>query len=132
MKADQAQRSRGRRRSGDRRSAHAAAAAPLDAAQLQAVAGLFDVLSEPSRLRILQILQDGPASVGELVDQSGFKQANVSKQLGVLLSAGVIARRQDGNRAIYSIAMPLVFDLCALVCRGVAQQAAERAALLGA
>jgi len=103
---------------------------PLEEAQLQGVADLFGVLSEPSRLRILQILQAGPASVGELVDQSGFKQANVSKQLGILLTAGVIARRQEGNRAIYSIALPLVFDLCDLVCRGIARQAAERAAAL--
>jgi hypothetical protein len=35
-----------------------------------------------------------------------------------------------GNRAIYSIQMPLVFGLCKLVCDGVAQQAAERAAAL--
>ena len=104
----------------------------LDAAQLHAVAELFDVLSEPSRLRILQVLQSGPASVGELAQQCGFKQANVSKQLGMLLSAGVIARRQEGNRAIYSIQMPLVFDLCKLVCESVAQQAAQRAAALGA
>jgi DNA-binding transcriptional ArsR family regulator len=104
--------------------------APLDGAQLQAVAELFDVLSEPSRLRILQVLQAGPASVGELVQMCGFKQANVSKQLGMLLSAGVISREQQGNRAIYSIQMPLVFDLCDLVCRGVAQHAAERAAAL--
>ena len=103
---------------------------PLAEAQLEAVADLFAVLSEPSRLRILQILQDGPASVGELVGQSGFKQANVSKQLGILLTAGVITRRQEGNRAIYSIALPLVFDLCDLVCRGVALQAAQRAAAL--
>jgi len=103
---------------------------PLDAAQLQAVAELFAVLSEDSRLRILQILQAGPASVGELVERSGLKQANVSKQLGILLSAGVIARRQDGNRAIYSIKLPLVFKLCDLVCRGMAHQAAERAATL--
>ncbi|MGD0541738.1 MAG: metalloregulator ArsR/SmtB family transcription factor [Tepidisphaeraceae bacterium] len=102
----------------------------LDAAQLQAVAELFAVLSEGSRLRILQILQDGPLSVGELVERSHLKQANASKQLGILLSAGIIARRQDGNRAIYSIRLPLVFDLCELVCRGMAQQAAERAAAL--
>lgn len=88
------------------------------------------MLSEPSRLRILQILQAGPASVGELVNKSGFKQANVSKQLGMLLTAGVIARRQEGNRAIYSIALPLVFDMCDLVCRGMARQAADRAAAL--
>lgn len=102
----------------------------LDAAQIQAVAQLFAALSEASRLRILQILQSGPVSVGELVEQSGLKQANVSKQLGILLSAGIIVRRQDGNRAIYSIHLPLVFELCALVCRGVAQQAAQRAAAL--
>jgi DNA-binding transcriptional ArsR family regulator len=102
----------------------------LDATQLEAVAELFDVLSESSRLRILQILQKGPASVGELVEQSGFKQANVSKQLRILLTAGIIARWQDGNRAIYSIKLPLVFELCGLVCRGVAVQAAERAQAL--
>jgi DNA-binding transcriptional ArsR family regulator len=103
---------------------------PLDLAQVQAVAELFAVLSEGSRLRILQILQNGPASVGELVQRSNLKQANVSKQLGILLSAGIIARRQDGNRAIYSIKLPLVFELCELVCRGMAHQAAERAAAL--
>lgn len=108
------------------RSSHAA----LGAHQLEAVAGLFGTLSEPTRLRILQVLQAGPASVGEVVERTGFRQANVSKQLGILLTAGVIARRQEGNRAIYSIAMPLVFDLCALVCDGVASQAAAHAARL--
>jgi DNA-binding transcriptional ArsR family regulator len=103
---------------------------PLSAAQLHAVAELFAVLSEGSRLRILQILQEGPITVGELVDRSNLKQANVSKQLGILLTAGVIARRQDGNRAIYSIKLPLVFELCDLVCRGVSLQAAEHAAAL--
>jgi DNA-binding transcriptional ArsR family regulator len=103
---------------------------PLDAPRLAAVAALFGALSEESRLRILQFLQASPLSVGELVGQSGLKQANVSKQLGILLSAGVIARRQEGNRAIYSIALPLVYDLCDLVCRGVAQQAAKKAAAL--
>jgi DNA-binding transcriptional ArsR family regulator len=78
----------------------------------------------------VQILQSGPASVGELVDRTGFKQANVSKQLGILFSADIISRRQDGNRAIYSIKLPLVFELCDLVCRGIARQATERAAAL--
>lgn len=118
--------------SGVRRPAASAARAakPLEAPQLRAVAQLFGVLSEESRLRIVQILEEGPASVGELVQRSGMKQANVSKQLGILLSAGVIGRRQDGNRAIYSIAMPLVHDLCRIVCQGVARQAAEHAAAL--
>ena len=99
----------------------------LDDRQLSAVAELFATLSEPSRLRILQVLQSGPASVGDIVDQTGFKQANVSKQLGILQTAAIIARRPDGNRAIYSIELPLVFDLCELVCQGIAKQAADYA-----
>jgi len=98
--------------------------------QLQAVAELFGVLSEESRLRILQVLQSGPASVSDLVERAELKQANASKQLGVLLAAGVIARRQEGNRAIYSIAMPMVNKLCALVCHGVARHAATKAVAL--
>lgn len=106
------------------------AAKSLNVVQLQAVAALFSSLSETSRLRILQALQKRPMSVSELVEHTGLKQANVSKQLGMLLTAGVLSRQQEGNRAIYSIAMPLVFELCDLVCRRVATQAAERAAAL--
>ena len=102
----------------------------LGTVQLQAVAELFGVLSEESRLRILQVLQSGPASVSDLVERAKLKQANASKQLGILLAAGVIARRQDGNRAIYSIAMPMVNKLCALVCHGVARHAATKAVAL--
>jgi DNA-binding transcriptional ArsR family regulator len=109
-----------------RRSTHK----PLGTRQLQAVAELFSMLSEESRLHVLQALQRGPLSVGELVETTAMKQANVSKQLRLLQGAGIISRRQDGNRAIYSIAMPMVFELCDLVCRGVAVQAAERAAVL--
>ncbi len=99
--------------------------------QLKAVAELFSVLSEPSRLRILQVLQAGEASVGDLVDRCDSKQANMSKQLGILAAAGVIGRRQEGNRVIYFIEMPLVFGLCSLVCNGIADKAAERATALG-
>ena len=58
------------------------------------------------------------------------EQANVSKQLGMLLGAGVISRQREGNHAIYSIRMPMVFELCNLVCRGVAEHAEQNAAAL--
>jgi len=103
---------------------------PMQAEQLGAVADLFAVLAEPSRLTILQLLQAGPLGAGEIVERSGLKQANVSKQLGILQTAGLIDRRAEGNRAIFSIKLPLIFDLCELVCHGMAEQAAERAAAL--
>ena len=95
---------------------------PMAEAQLSAVAELFALLSEPSRLRILQALAVGPLSVGELVQQTNLKQANVSRQLGTLSVAGVISRRAQGNFAIYSISLPMVFDLCEIVCRGVVKR----------
>lgn len=102
----------------------------LGEAQLQAVSDLFAVLSESTRLRILQVLQDGPASVGEIVETLGIKQANASKQLGILHQAGVLAREKAGNLAIYSIRMPLVFDLCGIVCSGLREEAEAKLKLL--
>jgi DNA-binding transcriptional ArsR family regulator len=109
-----------------RQSVHA----PLGEEQIGAVATLFAVLSEPSRLRILQLLQRGPATVGEIVDRLDLKQANASKQLGILHQAGVLARERDGTSVRYSIRMPLVFDLCALVCSHVREDAIQRARAL--
>ena len=102
----------------------------LGEAQLQAVASLFAVLSEPTRLRILQMLEVGPASVGEIMSATGIKQANASKQLGILHQAGVLSREKDGNAVRYSIRLPLVFELCELVCASVSAEAQERAKLL--
>lgn len=102
----------------------------LGEAQLRAVADLFAVLSEPTRLRVLQLLQDGPATVSEVVDALGIKQANASKQLGVLHQAGVLAREKAGNAVWYSIRMPLVFDLCGLVCSGLRADAEAKLKLL--
>jgi DNA-binding transcriptional ArsR family regulator len=105
-------------------------ASMLGDAQLQVVADLFATLSEPSRLRILQVLEAGPASVTQIVQATRMKQANVSKQLGILHQAGVLAREKDGNLVRYSIRLPLVFDLCALVCGSLREDARAKAKLL--
>jgi DNA-binding transcriptional ArsR family regulator len=102
----------------------------LGEAQLEVVAELFAILSEPTRLRILQLLQDGPASVGEIVEGLDLKQANASKQLGILYQAGVLGREKQGNTVRYSIKMPLVFDLCGLVCNGLRAEAEAKLKLL--
>jgi DNA-binding transcriptional ArsR family regulator len=98
--------------------------------QLQAVAQLFSVLSEPSRLRILQLLQSGPANVGEIVERLDLKQANASKQLGILYQSGILGREKDGNQVRYFIRMSLVFDLCALVCDRLRTEAVHKAKAL--
>ncbi len=97
---------------------------------LDAVAELFGVLSESTRLRILQHLQQGPSTVSGLVDALGIRQANASKHLGILYQAGLLKRERDGNLVRYSIRMRLVFKLCDLVCDELHRGATERVARL--
>ena len=95
----------------------------LSAPQLDAVAGLFAVLSESSRLVLLQLLHAGPRSVNELVEASGMKQANVSKQLAILHDSHLVKREREGTSIRYEIADPMVFSLCNLVCGKMAKDA---------
>lgn len=88
----------------------------LERPQLEKVARLFGVLSEPTRLAILQKLRSGPLPVKDLVEALQAKQANVSKQLGILYDAGLVERRRDAGMVLYSIREPMIFELCHLVC----------------
>lgn len=107
------------------------AANELDRGSLEAVARLFAVLAEPTRLAILQALKGAPKTVSELVNELGAKQANVSKQLGILHGAGLLARERDGNSVRYSIAEPMIFELCELVCGKLRRDAEQQLAALG-
>jgi DNA-binding transcriptional ArsR family regulator len=91
---------------------------------------MFALLSEPARLLILQALQPMPLTVGELMEATGLKQANLSKHLGMLYDAGLVGRTKDGNFVRYSIAEPMIFDLCHLVCGKLHRDATDTATAL--
>ncbi len=104
---------------------------PLDPAAAELIAHRFRALSDPTRLRILDLLrQRGEASVGELTETLGSSQQNISKHLAALSAGGFVARRKEGTRAIYQIADPAVLELCDRVCAGIESQLAELGALL--
>ena len=63
----------------------------------------FQVLAEPRRLAILELLRDGERPVGELVAQLGVSQPAVSKHLRVLRTAGLVDARQEAQRRLYRI-----------------------------
>ncbi len=90
---------------------------------LQAVARRFKVLGEPQRLRILQVLETGPKTVGELVAALGANQPNVSRHLQALFDAGLVERRRNGNSVTCSVSDPMVFRMCKLVCANVVERA---------
>jgi ArsR family transcriptional regulator len=102
---------------------------PEDLAEL--IARRFRALSEPMRVRILDLLRDGELSVNELTEQLGASQQNVSKHLVLLVDAGMLARRKDGNRVYYRIADEGVFALCEQICGSLQAQLAALAELVG-
>jgi DNA-binding transcriptional ArsR family regulator len=110
--------------------AQALIAPPLTDALVELIAQRFRVLGEPMRIKLLDRLREGDATVGELREALGASQQNVSKHLGVLLAAGMVSRTKRGTSSVYAIADPAVFELCELVCGGVRRQLSELDALL--
>ncbi len=103
---------------------------PLPDPLAEVIAARFRVLGEPMRIKLLDHLRDGDATVTDLQQALGASQQNVSKHLGILHSAGMVNRTKDGNHARYSIADEGVFELCEQVCGGVRRQLGELDALL--
>ena len=63
----------------------------------------FDVLAEPSRRRILDLLRDGERPVGDLVEALAMHQPAVSKHLRVLRDAGFVEVRAEAQRRLYRL-----------------------------
>jgi DNA-binding transcriptional ArsR family regulator len=103
---------------------------PLPGPLIELVAQRFRVLGEPMRIRILDRLREGEATVTELQEALDASQQNVSKHLGILHAAGMVSRTKAGNHSRYAISDPSVFELCEQVCGGVRQQLQELEAIL--
>jgi DNA-binding transcriptional ArsR family regulator len=103
---------------------------PLPAPLAEAIAERFRILGEPMRIRLLDALREGPATVQELQQATDSSQQNVSKHLGVLLRSGMVSRRKEGNFSLYAVAEEGVFDLCEQICGGIRRQLNELDALL--
>jgi len=64
---------------------------------------VFEVVAEPSRRGILDLLRDGPRSVGEIVERTGLSQPNASRHLRILREADVVQARPQGQRRLYEL-----------------------------
>lgn len=92
---------------------------------IELIARRFRVIGEPMRIRILNHLRSEEHSVTELVELTGASQQNVSKHLGVLLEAGIVARRKHANQSLYRIVDETVFRMCDDVCGALQRQLGE-------
>lgn len=79
---------------------------------LEVLAERFQLLSSPTRLALIQELCDGERPVCELIEETGMKQANISKHLGLLARAGLVRRRAEGSHVFYALAHTSLPLLC--------------------
>jgi DNA-binding transcriptional ArsR family regulator len=98
---------------------------PVPVQLAEVIAERFRILGEPMRIRLLDALRDGPATVHELQRATDASQQNVSKHLGILLRSGLVSRSKEGNFSRYEVADGSVFDLCDQVCGGLRRQLDE-------
>ena len=95
---------------------------PLPDELVELIAARFRALGEPTRVKLLDRLREGEASVHDLTEGIGSTQQNVSKHLGVLRQAGIVGRRKSGNYVYYSIVDEGVLALCEDVCGSLREQ----------
>ena len=88
-------------------------------------AEVLKAVAHPLRLQIVEVLESGELSVGEIAEALGEKQAITSQQLSLMKDKGVLASRRDGARVYYRIANPnvtkvlgCVYDHCRSRKRG--------------
>ena len=84
--------------------------------RLEAVAVMFTLLGDCTRLRILHLLQRREANVSEVCEALQLRQPNASKQLNLLYHAGLLSRRREASQVYYAVRSPMVFSLCSTVC----------------
>ena len=83
-------------------------------------ADLFAVMSTPIRLRIISALCQGEKNVGQLLENIGVAQPNMSQHLNILFRSGVLGKRRQGAQVFYRIADDTAAKVCRAVCTQVA------------
>jgi ArsR family transcriptional regulator len=77
----------------------------------QAKAEFFRMLGHPVRIRVLELLQDGPKAVRELLAEIEVEASNLSAQLAVLRRSGIVTATREGSTVVYALAGADVADL---------------------
>lgn len=90
------------------------------------LAGYFALLAEPARLKIMHAICEDERTVGEIVEDTGISQTNVSRHLGLMHRQGVVVRRRDGKQIYYRVADDTMPELCRAVCARMAKSMDER------
>ncbi len=74
-------------------------------------AKIFNALSDPDRLEIIEFLREGEKCVCEIVPHMHLIQPVISRHLKILKDCGLLKYRKEGNRRLYSVADPRIFAI---------------------
>ncbi len=93
-------------------------------------ADIFQALAHPTRIAIIELLEGGELSAGDLIGKLGMEQANVSQHLGVLRAKQLVVNRKAGNQVFYSVRDPIIIEVLALMRRYFQKNLKEAIGLL--
>ncbi len=93
-------------------------------------ADIFQALAHPTRIAIIELLENGELSAGELMGKLGMEQANVSQHLAVLRAKLIVVNRKAGNQVFYSVRDPIIIEVLALMRRYFQKHLKEARGLL--
>jgi DNA-binding transcriptional ArsR family regulator len=94
-------------------------------------ADIFQALAHPTRLAIIENLEQGELSAGELQEKLSVEQANLSQHLAVLRTKQLVVNRKAGNQVFYSVRDPIILKVLALMRRYFYTHLQEAMELLG-
>jgi len=96
---------------------------------LEYCAEVLKAIAQPTRLKIIELLQDGEHCVCEIFPAIGHEQSNTSRHLQTMLKSGILQQRKDGLKIYYSLRHLEVLEMVRLAERIAAHEAMGRAAL---
>lgn len=94
-------------------------------------ASIFQALSHPTRVAILELLRDREYSARAIQEKLGLEQANLSQHLAILRSRQIVVNRKDGNQVFYSIRNPVLVQVLDLMRDYFHSNLAEAIQILG-
>ncbi len=97
----------------------------------QAKAEFFRTLGHPARIRILEVLQDGPRPVRELLAELEIEPSSLSQQLAVLRRTQLVTATREGNTVVYALSTPDVAELLRASRRILTEMITDQGRLLG-
>lgn len=80
-------------------------------------ANIFQALSHPTRIAIVEQLRSGELAAGEIIERLGLEQANASQHFAVLRAKNIVTNRKEGNQVFYAVRDPLLLDVLDILRR---------------